>query len=585
MRGVRLAASAEPRLPFTRLSQLILALHAGHNSSAVIGDETGVLYAVQEERLRGEKNYWGFPSQSLRSCLEHVGAKSKDLAAVVYGGRQAFVRYHARDDVLKAYRRQAKPLGKLRQRVLMPVVLKLEPEYGQSDVARSLAELGLSGPPFRTFDHHTCHAASAHFGLRRDPEEENLVLTADGMGDQLCASVRVMGKSGERLLGATHWANSLGAIYSWVTYLTGFVPLEHEYKLMGMAPYASSFAANEVADVFARYLGLSEDGLGFRRKTLTRTNDLGERIERDLRGRRFDHICAGLQEFTERLLADWAVRAVRASGVPRVRAAGGVFMNVKANKRIGELRDVAKFEAFPSCGDETLPFGAYYLEAARRFGNEKVKGLRHLYLGDVIDATQAERLLQASRFSYERPPDMARAVAELLAAGHPVARSSGAMEFGARALGNRSILADPMRPDVVRVINRMVKKRDFWMPFAPLLLADKQDRYLLNPKRHKSPYMMMTFDTQSAALGDVIAAVHNADLTCRAQLLEQGQNPEMEAVLQAFEALTGRSVILNTSFNLHGFPVVRDAADALHVFENSGLKYLVLGPCLVTKRR
>jgi len=158
------------------------------------------------------------------------------------------------------------------------------------------------------------------------------------------------------------------------------------------------------------------------------------------------------------------------------------------------------------------------------------------------------------------------------------------MEFGARALGNRSILADPKHQDVVRVINRMVKKRDFWMPFAPLLLSDRQERYLRNPKRHKSPYMMMTFDTRSETLSDVIAAVHNADLTCRAQLLERGQNPEMEAVLEAFEALTGRGVVLNTSFNLHGFPVVRDAADALHVFENSGLEYLALGPYLVTKR-
>lgn len=566
------------------MGQFILALHAGHNSSAVIGDETGVVYAVQEERLRGEKNYWGFPSRALQSCLAHVGAKPTDLLAVAYGGRQAFVRYHARDDVLEAYRRQATPLGKLRQRVAMPVVLKLQPEYGRRDVARRLDEFGLSGVPFSPFEHHACHAASAHYGLRRDPDEENLVLTADGMGDQLCASVRVMGAGGERALGATHWANSLGAIYSWVTYLMGFVPLEHEYKLMGMAPYASSSAANEVADVFARYLGLSESGLGFRRKTLKRTNDLGARIERDLRGRRFDHICAGLQEFTERLLSEWVAKSVRASGIGRVRAAGGVFMNVKANKRIGELESVEEFEAFPSCGDETLPFGAYYLEAARRFGDVNVKPLRHLYLGDAIDAAKAETLLAGRGWKIERPPEMARAIAELLAAGEPVARSVGPMEFGARALGNRSILADPKHQDVVRVINRMVKKRDFWMPFAPLLLSDRQERYLRNPKRHKSPYMMMTFDTRSETLSDVIAAVHNADLTCRAQLLERGQNPEMEAVLEAFEALTGRGVVLNTSFNLHGFPVVRDAADALHVFENSGLEYLALGPYLVTKR-
>ncbi len=218
------------------------------------------------------------------------------------------------------------------------------------------------------------------------------------------------------------------------------------------------------------------------------------------------------------MLCTWTANAVRATGVRRVVAAGGVFMNVKANKRIGELPEVESFEAFPSCSDETLSIGAYYLEAGRRFGGDKLPPLAHFYLGDDLDCAESKGAVESSGFQFQRPSDMAAVIADLLVQGQPVARCAGPMEFGARALGNRSILADPRNQDVVRVINQMVKKRDFWMPFAPMIMDDRQDEYLQNPKRLPSPYMMMTFDTREN-FREMIAAVHNADLTCRAQLL------------------------------------------------------------------
>ena len=157
------------------------------------------------------------------------------------------------------------------------------------------------------------------------------------------------------------------------------------------------------------------------------------------------------------------------------------------------------------------------------------------------------------------------------------------MEFGARALGNRSILADPLNQDVVRVINRMIKKRDFWMPFAPVVRRQEAGDYFSNPKGLPSPYMMNTFDSTDRRT-EFMAAVHNADLSARPQLLEAGQNPGYEAILDHFAALTGRKVLLNTSFNLHGYPIACSAADALQVLVDSGLNRLVLGPFLVSKR-
>ncbi len=564
------------------MGDLILALHAGHNASAVIGDQRGIILAMQEERLTLEKNYWGFPKKSIQACLDAAGAQPRDLAKLVYGGQHVIGRYHTREDILASYRRQGTVLGKLRQRVAMPLVLAAFPKYGQSGLADHLQASGLQDTPVVHHDHHLSHAVTAYYGLRKSPEEKYLVVTCDGAGDNMCASVWVMGNGERREIARTHWDNSLGAIYSWVTYAMGFVPLEHEYKLMGMAPYASERAQEESAEMFRQFLGPTEDGLGFQKKTDKRTNDLGDEIFEELRGARFDYVCAGLQRFTEELLSRWVAAAVNKTGVRKVLAAGGVFMNVKANKRIAELAEVDSFEAFPSCGDETLPFGAYWVEAAARWGDASVRPLDHFYLGDDLDPAATEAAVKSSGLRWERPESMPDAVAELLVQGQPVARCAGRMEFGARALGNRSILADPKNSDVVRVINQMVKKRDFWMPFAPMVKVERQDDYLVNPKRLTSPFMMMTFDTKDN-FRDLIAAVHNADLTCRAQLLARSQNEEMHDIISAFERRTGRAVVLNTSFNLHGFPIVRTAAEAIDVLKSSGLTHLQAGPFLLHK--
>ncbi len=565
------------------MPRYILGLHASHNASACIGDENGLIFAIQEERLRGEKNYWGFPRMALAACLDRAGIKPSDLLATAYGSNEVICRYHSRDDVLHAYRRQATLSGKLRQRVLVPLVTTVRPNFGQGRLRTLLSEAGFADTTVSHYDHHLTHAATAYFGLRRSPDEKYLILTCDGAGDNVSASVRVWGGGKCDDVAVTHTGDSLGAVYTWVTYGMGFVPLEHEYKLMGMGPYASDKAAEETAKIFHRYLQLRPDGLGFQRGTWRQTHFIHECLERDLRGMRFDYICAGLQRFTEDLMCDWVRQAVRATGVHKVMAAGGVFMNVKANKRIAELPEVESFEAFPSCGDETLSIGAYYLEAAKQFGEASVPALEHFYLGDTPRDDDVLESLKKSGFHYERPQDMADAVAQLLAEGHPVARCAGPMEFGARALGNRSILADPRSQDVVRVINRMVKKRDFWMPFAPMVMAERQHDYIQNPKHLRSPYMMMTFDTREN-FRELIAAVHNADLTSRAQILSREQNPAMYDILEAFERRTGGGIVLNTSFNLHGFPIVRTADDALGVLRDSGLAYLQLGDYLVRKQ-
>jgi carbamoyltransferase len=561
-----------------------LGIFDGHNAAAALCAGGRALHVLQEERLAGIKNFYGPPAQAVEGILELAGLSAAAVDRVCLASRYVATPRHPHAVKEGFDQRYA---GGLRQGVAG--LLASAPAYrrwraGQRMRQRRevVASWGFSPERVDFCDHHQAHAATAYYGLRRD-EGPYLVLTLDGGGDGLSGSVwRGEGGRLERLA-AIPQADSLGEIYAVTTHLLGFMPLEHEYKLMGMAPYASQERAARVAQVYRGYLDLDPgQPLVFRRRVPEALSQLGPRLQRDLERLRFDEICAGLQLFTEELMARWVKACAARTGIGRVLAAGGVFMNVKANKAISELEEVACFEAFPSCGDESLPLGVCYLAASA--AGETVQPLEHCYLGNDLSPAECRQALRAVEgMVVEEPADLAGRVAGLLARGEVVARAAGPMEFGARALGNRSILADPLNQDVVRVINRMIKKRDFWMPFAPVVRRQAAGAYFRNPKGLPSPYMMNTFDSTDRR-SEFMAAVHNADLSARPQLLEAGQNPPYEAILDAFAARTGRQVLLNTSFNLHGFPIACTAADALGVLVDSGLNHLVLGPFLVSKR-
>jgi carbamoyltransferase len=422
-----------------------------------------------------------------------------------------------------------------------------------------------------------------YYGLRHDSATPYLTVTCDGFGDGACATVAVWENGIRREVARTSMRDSLGLLYFWTTHAAGFRPHEHEHKLMGMAPYASPSRTAEVAAIYHRYLALDKDNLRFARRTLLSTELSWPHLARELRAHRFDDVFGGLQQFTEDLLTRWIEGAVAATGLTRVLAGGGVFMIVKAGQRIAMLPVVTQFEPFPSCGDESLALGAYYLAAAERYGQACVPRLAHCFLGDDIDPEDARAALAGHSLIVERPADITASVAGLLAAGEIMARCDGRMEWGARALGNRSILADPSNPDLPRVLNQLIKRRDFWMPFAPAILASRQHEYIDNPKELRSPYMMLAFKARTAAVPEFIAAVHPADLTCRAQIVPDDLDCGIRDILRRYAGLTGRAVLLNTSLNLHGEPIARTAADAVRVMRKSGLRHMQLGPYLLRK--
>ncbi len=246
----------------------------------------------------------------------------------------------------------------------------------------------------------------------------------------------------------------------------------------------------------------------------------------------------------------------------------------------------------PSCSDETNAIGAAYhvyaQEKLKKHQEIDIKPLGPLYFGNDISQEEIEKTLKNFKFKQkveqEKIDDIEKKVAELLAQGEIVARAKGRMEFGARSLGNRSILANSSNPKIVNIINEMIKNRDFWMPFTPSVLSSRKDDYYLKSKSMPAPYMIMTFNGRSEKKDKFIAACHPADTTLRPQEVFKDWNPNYWKLLKYYEQLTGEGIILNTSLNIHGYPIVSNAQDALEVFNQSGLKYLALGNYLIWKK-
>ncbi|GCD92951.1 carbamoyltransferase [Embleya hyalina] len=547
-------------------------------------DNGRLITAIQEERLSRVKNQGGTPRRAVDRVLREAATQLRDVDRVAVSTirlRNTNLRTSA--DVLSVYRTV---FGDPRRQVSGEEGGE-EAAGQQRTRAAFLTDAGYPAENITFVDHHTCHAATAYFA-RGTTDRDILVLTNDGHGDGLCATVSI-GRGGSiKRLAALPRADSIAALYSYVTYLLGFTPLEHEYKLMGMAPYAAgSKAAEEVCAYFESLFEFPEDQplLWARRPGVPPTSLIAPDIEAALRFRRFDAVMAGLQMFVENTICLWVERVVAATGIADLALAGGLFMNVKLNQRINDLPSVRSTFFCPSAGDESNSLGAAWSVCADEAADGRP--LRDLYVGtDYPDAEierEARAFAERDGIRVSRPDEPARVAARLLADHNVVARFAGRMEFGARSLGNRSILAHPGNSEVRALINRMIKQRDFWMPFAPSVLAEHAATYLEMPTETGAEYMTVSFDTHADVRGRIQAAAHPHDWTCRPQILTREANPDYHRLISEFHRLTGIGAVLNTSFNLHGYPIVESPRDALDVFEASGLRYLMLGPLLIEK--
>lgn len=572
-----------------------IAIHDGHNSSAGLMINGKVEFAIQEERILQEKNRGGFPKHALKEIFTRYELSPYDIDKFVMVGKTSAYKMYSREQVLKKYSVFLETnyddiKGKTRELMLkfLPDDFFIKPDYNKEQEKRiqPLLKFGVSKEKIDFINHHQCHAADAAYGWGKD--EDFAVVTADSSGDGISASVNLFKDGKLKKLAEVPLSDSIGRIYSMITYYMGMVPMEHEYKIMGMAPYAENTRqARELADFFHSFFKYNPDGLTWSRKSgVPPTFQLASRIKEFLKYKRFDHISGGIQIFIEEFLSEWVRRILRTTKMDKVALSGGLFMNVKLNKKIMELGEVNDMFVFPSCGDESNIFGALYLACLEHEG-KKPDPIGPYYFGGEFTDEEIKSSLDKYDFKhcqidYQKSEDIETEIAKKLYDDEVVARYKGRMEFGARALGNRSILANPANHDSIKRINKMIKKRDFWMPFAPSMVHS--ERYIINPKKIKAPYMIMTFDSKKEKIMKFQAGSQPYDDTTRPQEVYEDWNPSYYKIIKEYEKLSGESVILNTSFNLHGYPIVYRPEDALFVFDNSGLNNLAIGNYMVTKK-
>ncbi len=555
----------------------VIGVHDGHNASVAVVRDGRVEFALQEERITRVKNQGDAPENALAAALREAGPGAR----VALNGRYMNYGQWRRETILEDYARCSTLASCLKQPFKDTFVDHAYQRRKAALRVERLGDLGIGTDQLDVVEHHLAHASAAYYTCPW-PDDPVLVVTCDGSGDRLCATVSIGDRGTLTRLVQISEHDSIGRLYALVTRYLGMVPLEHEYKVMGLAPYVGSEAKTAAAaEWFAQLFEFTRDPLVWQRRSrVPSMYAAGAFLGCRLRGRRFDLIAAGVQRFIENWLVTWVSNAIRETGISKVACAGGVFMNVKANLRLLEIPELEDLYIFPSCGDESNSIGAALQVAAPAMGS-----LGPIYYGDPITDVEAERALDAAAGKYRATyvNDIESMTAEKLAQGKIVARAKGALEFGARALGNRSILARADSPSAVRVINEMVKNRDFWMPFAPSVLAERADEYYVKPKPVKSPHMMFAFASRPEKRAAFAAAQHPYDFTTRPQEVTAAHNADYHRLLKEYEARTGEGIVLNTSFNLHGEPMVYRARDAVDVFLRSGLEYMALGNWWVEK--
>ncbi|MCZ1010272.1 carbamoyltransferase family protein [Streptomyces lydicus] len=591
------------------MTDLVLGISAYyHDSAAALVDGTAILAAAQEERFTRRRHDPSFPARAVSYCLAEAGATLRDVSAVAYYEDPA-LKFRR---VLASYAGAA-PFGFRSFRDTLPEWLRWKRRAEQT-VRRELAALGLGAvPDLVCRRHHESHAASAFFP---SPYESAAVLCIDGVGEW--ATTSLWHGRADRLapLAELRFPHSLGMLYSAFTYFCGFKVDSGEYKLMGLAPYGTPRYADLIRE---RLIDLKSDGsfhldmryfAYLRGQVMTgrRFEELFDgprrRPESPLTEREFD-LAASVQQVTEEAVLRLARTAQRRTGETRLCLAGGVALNCVANGRVIREEIFDGVWVQPAAGDAGGALGAALAVAMERGAERTHLGsggdaMSGALLGPAYRDEEIQEYLDGAGVPYTRfeTDELAARAAAELARGKVVGWFQDRMEFGPRALGARSILGDPRDTEMQSAMNQKIKFRESFRPFAPAVLdTDAEDYFEL---KQESPYMLVVADVAAAqrlpaedsgASGlerlkvhrSTIPAVTHVDMSARVQTVSQEANPAFHRLLTAFKAETGCPVLVNTSFNVRGEPIVRSPEEAYRCFMRTRIDVLVLGSFLLLK--
>jgi carbamoyltransferase len=574
----------------------ILGLNAFHGDAAAALVIDGVLVnAVEEERLNRVKHCAGFPELAARWCLEDAGLDPRELDHVAIG----------RD-----------PRANIGAKVIRTILTRPSPRYVMErfrnatkvrDVKTQVAEaLGVKPEELRgdvhNVEHHLAHAASAFFV---SPFDEAAVLTLDGFGD-FASSMLCHGRDNTlEVLDRVLFPHSLGIFYTAVTQWLGFPKYGDEGKVMGLAPYGDP---EQFFDRMRDLVKLDDDGfeleldffvhhkegvdMTWDEQTPTIGRLFSDRMEdafgpaREPRSELTQvhrDVAAALQRMLEEAYLHLVRAAHRRTGSTNLCLAGGVALNAVANGRIRPETEFDGVYVQPAAGDSGIAVGAAYYVWNQELGQPRSFVMEHAYTGPEFGEAEADAAIRAAGFDPERLDDDALFpyVAERIAEGDVVGWFQGRMEFGPRALGNRSIVTDPRRDDMKDILNARIKHREPFRPFAPSLLAEAAGEWF--EQDYTSPFMVLVYKTRDDKR-DKIPAVNHVDDTGRLQTVEERVSPRYYRLIKAFGERTGVPIVLNTSFN-ENEPIVMTPEHAVETFAKTKMDLLVLGNLLVRRER
>ncbi len=579
-----------------------------HDAAAAIVRDGEIVAAAQEERFTRVKHDPGFPQRAIEYCLREAGVTPDELDAVAFY-EKPLTKF---ERLLETYLAFA-PSGFASFRQAMPVWLKQKLHLPR------MMDRGLNGRYTGRYvfpEHHESHAASAFFP---SPFQEAAILTIDGVGEWATATCGV--GRGNRI-DVTHelrFPHSLGLLYSAFTYYTGFKVNSGEYKLMGLAPYGEPKYADVI---FEKLLDLKDDG-SFRMdlsyfnycQGLTMTSERFHQLfggpprppESPVTDRDMD-LAASIQVVTEEIVSRMARHLHRQTGMRHLCLAGGVALNCVANGRLLREGPFEEIWIQPAAGDAGGALGAALFVWHQLMGHERqtrpADSMKGALLGPAFSDDQVKTVLDrvGACYHYYDDETMRQRVVELLGEEKVVGRLQGRMEFGPRALGSRSILGDARSTKMQSVMNLKIKFRESFRPFAPSVLQEHASEYFEMAPEVESPYMLLVADVRPdkrvdgdgrqaglkgmdllKAKRSVVPAITHVDYSARVQTVERQRHHAYHQLISAFHEATGCPVIINTSFNVRGEPIVCSPEDALNCFLNTGMDALVLEHYLLLK--
>jgi carbamoyltransferase len=555
----------------------ILGIWDGHDAGAALLEDNKIIFASNEERYTKRKLEIKFPHNSIAAALSYANLKPSDIEEVAFPTaefaktasrllpyqQEVYYRFRRRKMALRPRTHSLRRFMKTFQTSIgvMPPFVALS----KAVISGHLKHMGFQRFRLHYVDHHTSHAATAAFASGLD---RALVITLDGLGDGLSGSVSTLSKKKLERKHAISARNSLGIFFEQVTNIVGMRELEDEGKVMAMACYSYPFPfeENKLKDFFR------VEGVNIIAKySHLKQYDLLERMAWAMPREQFAYMA---QQLLEHVLTEFVSNAIEEYGIGDVAMAGGIFSNVKANMQVRNLRSLKKWFIFPHMGDGGTALGAamhvnYVLNGVSKYI------FADSYLGDEFSSDYIKKLLKKEKgISFERESDKSAHAAELIAKDNYVFWYQGRMEYGPRALGNRSILAAAGSESVKEKLNLYVKQREWYQPFAPSMLAGEAKR-LLEEVKGEDKFMTMAYRVKEDKK-DVMRSVVHVDNTARPQMVRD-ENKSYRRLLEKVRRGSGYGVVLNTSFNIHGMPIVMSPEDALLTMKKTKTRHMFLG--------